>query len=59
MYIRNDGKGESDITQNGFTAYLLSAVVHRKADYHASFRSRVWDVPNKHFSGLGGGFPKA
>ena len=27
--------------------------------YHASFRSRVWDVPNKHFSGLGGGFPKA
>ena len=33
MYIRNDGKGESNITQNGFTAYLLSAVAHRKADY--------------------------
>ena len=30
MYIRNDGKGESNITQNGFTAYLLSAVAHRK-----------------------------
>ncbi len=27
--------------------------------YLASFRIRVWDVPNKHFSGLGGGFPKA
>ena len=25
--------------------------------YLASFRIRVWDVPNKHFSGLGGGFP--
>ena len=34
MYIRNDGKGESNITQNGFTAYLLSAVAHRKADYY-------------------------
>lgn len=33
MYIRNDGKGESNITQNGFTAYWLSAVAHRKADY--------------------------
>ena len=31
--VRNDGKGESNITQNGFTAYLLSAVAHRKADY--------------------------
>ena len=27
--------------------------------YLVSFRIRVWDVPNKHFSGLGGGFPKA
>ena len=27
--------------------------------YLASFRIRVWDVPNKHFSGLGRGFPKA
>ena len=26
MYIRNDGKGESNITQNGFTAYLLSGL---------------------------------
>ncbi len=27
--------------------------------YLASFRIRVWDVPNKHFLSLGGGFPKA
>ena len=42
MYIRNDGKGESNITQNGFTAYLLSAVAHRKADYlHAKQRRQA------------------
>ena len=33
MYIRNDGKGESNITQNRFTAYLLSAITRRKTDY--------------------------
>ena len=27
--------------------------------YLVSFRIRVWDVPNKHFLSLGGGFPKA
>ena len=46
MYIRNDGKGESNITQNGFTAYLLSAVAHRKADYlHAKQRRQAREVP--------------
>ena len=45
MYIRNDGKGESNITQNGFTAYLLSAVAHRKADYlHAKQRRQAREV---------------
>lgn len=45
MYIRNDGKGESNITQNGFTAYLLSAVTHRKADYlHAKQRRQAREV---------------
>lgn len=45
MYIRNDGKGESNITQNGFTAYLLSAVAHRKADYlYAKQRRQAREV---------------
>ena len=45
MYIRNDGKGESNITQNGFTAYLLSAVAHRKADYlHAKQHRQAREV---------------
>lgn len=45
MYYRNDGKGESNITQNGFTAYLLSAVAHRKADYlHAKQRRQEREV---------------
>ena len=45
MYIRNDGKGESNIIQNGFTAYLLSAVAHRKADYlHAKQRRQAREV---------------
>ena len=45
MYYRNDGKGESNITQNGFTAYLLSAVAHRKADYlHAKQRRQAREV---------------
>ncbi len=50
MYIRNDGKGESNITQNGFTAYLLSAVAHliRRA-------GRVpTDLPLVRLSGLAG-----
>lgn len=33
MYIRNNGKGESNITQNRFTAYLLTAISRKKADY--------------------------
>ena len=47
------------------TPMLTNSAHHEKATedtiqyYHASFRIRVWDVPNKHFSGLGGGFPKA
>ena len=45
MYYRNDGKGESNITQNGFTAYLLSAVARRKADYlHAKQRRQAREV---------------
>ena len=45
MYMRNDGKGESNITQNGFTAYLLSAVARRKADYlHAKQRRQAREV---------------
>ena len=47
------------------TPMLTNSAHHEEATedtiqyYHASFRIRVWDVPNKHFSGLGGGFPKA
>ena len=33
MYIRNEGKGENNVTQNRFTAYLLSAITRRKTDY--------------------------
>lgn len=33
MYIKNNGKGESSITQNRFTAYLLTEISKRKADY--------------------------
>lgn len=33
MYIRNDGKGESNVTQNGFAVCLLLAVAHRKTDH--------------------------
>lgn len=33
MYIKNNGKGESSITQNRFTAYLFTEISRRKADY--------------------------
>lgn len=32
MHTRNDGKGESNILQNEFTAYLSVAVVRKKRD---------------------------
>lgn len=32
MHTRNDGKGENNILQNEFTAYLSLAVVRRKKD---------------------------
>lgn len=33
MYPRNDGKGEDNIIQNRFTAYLVSALTRRKSDF--------------------------
>ena len=32
MHTRNDGKGESNILQNEFTAYLSVAVIRKKKD---------------------------
>lgn len=32
MHTRNDGKGENNVLQNEFTAYLSLAVVRRKKD---------------------------
>ncbi len=33
MWKRNDGKSEPDVLQNQFTAYLATAVQHRRNDY--------------------------
>lgn len=33
MYLRNNGKGESNMLQNRFTAYLLTAVHRKKEAY--------------------------
>lgn len=45
MYIKNNGKGENNATQNRFTAYLLSAIVHRKTDYlHAKQRQQMREI---------------
>jgi hypothetical protein len=33
MRFRNNGKGEDNVTQNGFTAYLQIAVKRRKITY--------------------------
>lgn len=33
MHIRNDGKGESNVTQNRFTVYVLSEITRRRTDY--------------------------
>lgn len=33
MYLRNNGKGESNMLQNRFTAYLLTAVQRKKEAY--------------------------
>ena len=62
----SDRTPEQDHSASGDTAGAAGKAVDRgyfvfglPSWYLASFRIRVWDVPNKHFSGLGGGFPKA
>lgn len=40
MYQRNDGKGDDNIIQNRFTAYLVSALVRRKSDFLRARRRR-------------------
>lgn len=46
MYHRNDGKDENSIIQNRFTAYLVSAITRRKADYlRVNQRKKTAEIP--------------
>lgn len=58
MLFRNDGKGESNIIQNQFTAYLVSALRRKKRDvlqvwmrvseneFSVDFQDYLLDTPN-------------
>lgn len=55
MRQRNNGKKESDILQNRFTAYLSKAVQHRRNDYLEQIsRCREESMPEEMIVELGG-----
>lgn len=59
MLFRNDGKGESNVIQNQFTAYLVSALRRKKRDvlqvwmrvseneFSVDFQDYLLDTPNE------------
>lgn len=59
MLFRNDGKGESNVIQNQFTAYLVSALHRKKRDvlqvwmrvseneFSVDFQDYLLDTPNE------------
>lgn len=62
MLFRNDGKGESNVIQNQFTAYLVSALRRKKRDvlqvwmrvseneFSVDFQDYLLDTPNEPIS---------
>ena len=46
MYTKNNGSGENNVSQNRFTAYLLTAIHRKKAAYlGACSRRREMELP--------------